>query len=290
MSKKACALFILVFLAVVLIRVYSISGSLVEDSACDLVDIWTGERVETCIGYVDVLFAELREEEGYLRMTINLSESIPEVVGERLYYYLLFDSDDDSENNCADVPFAQSDTMYVLVYDGAWSLSREEYYSWGWDSSPTEAYFRIGGGGRVLEIIIPLSELPSYNFIEKLPWRIVTEAEYVAGDLAPDAGMALMYKYEKTAEVAVRVPVEVSWISIDGQVYASEGGIEISLPLGEHVISVPEYVNVSEYERLVFVEWSDGVKDNPRKIYIGEGGVELECVYERYLRVDVVSS
>ncbi len=264
----------------------------VNDPKCDLKNIWTGVVSEVCFGYVDIVGVNIVERNNYLIILISLGSSVPEVVERKLYYYFLLDSDGKSNNNCQDKPFENIDTWYVLIYDGTWKIERDRYRSWGWDVESTKATFSVLDGSRLLNITIPIAELgDNYHKLKKVSWKIITEdtASHI-GDIVPNSGLGVFDREQKHVEVTVTFPVYVPWIVIDGQKYLGEDGVaKVSITLGKHVVSVPKIINVSDNIKKVFVEWSDGVKENTRTIYIGEDGVDIDCVYDTLLRIRIIS-
>lgn len=261
----------------------------IEDPENDLLNIWTGEAVSDYIGFVDIKCVVIYEEEDILKVKIRVYGEIPEVTERRTIYYVLFDRDGDPENNCRDPPFNNCDTMYsIILYEGL-SVSLGVFKSWGWDDTTTsaEAYLE---NSTTLSLLIPKSELELDGEPKELKWRVVSEYEYVGGDFAPDTGYSTLIRYETEAPVKICVPIDVTYVVIDGIKYVSEeGAITAYIPIGWHEIYAPPIINISDDMRYVFVEWSDGVKDNPRKIYIDERGFNSTCRYEIEYRV-VVSS
>ncbi len=261
----------------------------IEDPDNDLLDIWTGGAASGYVGFVDVKCVAVFEEENFLRIVVNVYGEIPEVTEKKTYYYVLFDRDGDPGNNCQDAPFNYCDTMYsVTLYEGL-GVSAGVYRSWGWDDVSTSAQVYLENS-TALVLLIPKSELGLNEEPKELNWRVVTEYEYVCGDFAPDEGYSTLIRYALETPVEIYVPVNVTYVVIDGVEYVAEDGeITTYIPVGWHEIYVPPVINVSDDMRYVFVEWSDGVTDNPRKVYIDVDGFNGTCEYEAEYRVTVSS-
>lgn len=139
---------------------------------------------------------------------------------------------------------------------------------------------------------IPVSELGEELKVQK--WKLVTEysGEEVVGigDFVPDEGTVELWSTIKEALLTIIVPSSVESVSIDGVSYTPVNGtVSVYVTVGEHRIVVPSEVEAGPEVKMVFEEWSDGVENVKRVIYVAEDGAVLEALYTTYYKVSVFS-
>jgi len=259
----------------------------IEDPIGDLLNIWTGEAVEVYIDYIDIVYTSIAETEDHLIVRIVVHGEIPEMSELRIFYYVLLDADANPENNCMDPPMDYCDTMYALVVNfTSIGLSKYTYTPWGWSTASTSAKFNLENA-TTLVITIPKHELGLTEYPPELRWKVITELEHTCGDRAPDEGVSTLTRY---AEVEIAVPLYIPFIYINGtKYYSEEGVVTLRLPPGKYELFVPSIINISKSVRLVFREWSDGIRDNPRVVHITTEGFNSSCIYEKFFKVEIRS-
>ena len=76
-------------------------------------------------------------------------------------------------------------------------------------------------------------------------------------------------------------------ITVDGNISGTYH-MQVSLPVGQHVINITEFVPVDQTSRLRFDHWSDGVESVNRTMYVGSD-VRLEATYVQQYRLTINS-
>ena len=109
--------------AVLLLPVLCLTGPQIsaglEDGVGDLVHVWTGEKAEVGVGFVDVTRVEVQVWEGFLTVRVLLASSYWEAEGDPgLMVYLAFETDSEEENDCPSPPFAGTDAFYAITARG----------------------------------------------------------------------------------------------------------------------------------------------------------------------------
>lgn len=272
---------------------YSVNGypyqCSINDLANDTLNIYTGAPVLECPGYIDIISVNVIEDANYLTIKISVKDTISESSESNIYYYFLLDRDNDPKNNCNDPPFNFCDTFYTIRIKNTVTVSKSIWNPWGWSDESTNAK-SIFESSNTISIKIPKNEIGLNSNPKELPWRVITEIEYMCGDFAPNSGTAILKRYFYEKNIVITIPVEVPAIYIDGIEYKpSNGKVEISLAPGEYEFFVPQEIPISKHVKLIFIEWSDGVKDNRRRVKITEEGFNVTCIYEKYFYVKVYS-
>ncbi|RLE94191.1 MAG: hypothetical protein DRJ55_03045, partial [Thermoprotei archaeon] len=292
---------LLLLLLPLLLLPYLASGSphLLQDPTNDLVNVWTGEKAEAYLGFVDVVKVEYYSNETYAIFCITLSDALP--AEGTVFFYLVFETDGQPENNYPSLPLNGTDTMYGLRYVSYnLTITRSTYQSGGWIETGTEARAKLESL-QAVAVYIPLYELGGEIATPK--WKLVTEyssAEISGiGDYAPDSGLVELYPptpppppppKPQTGTLVIGVPEYVSVVYIDDEAYEPSNGIvEANLTYGEHFVSVPEGINLSDDTRAKFSGWSDGVRNAGRWVNISEEDVRLDVEYIKQYLV-IVSS
>lgn len=80
-------------------------------------------------------------------------------------------------------------------------------------------------------------------------------------------------------------------ITIDQTEYQLKEDTHLSLPAGEHIISVDPVIEFSNRTRLIFNEWSDGINSHQRRILLPSGAsYSLTPIYQQQYFLEVKSS
>ena len=294
MKKKAWFLLLLLLVVTTASNV-KCSPQVLEDPVEDLLNIWTGDPAEVYLGFVDVVSVEHGPEDNMYVFRITFSESLSDV--GTIFLYLVVDTNGLGEDNSDAYPLHGGDVMYwVRITPEGITAGKSKWTGVDWRDVGTEAYAtRLDS--KSIGIYIPISELGEELGVQK--WRLVTECSMDEisgiGDFVPDEGLAEIYVPPQPppvteAPVTIRVPDEVSVVTIDGINYTPENGVvEVSLDIGYHVISVPVSVPIDTDTRMDFVSWSDGVTASNRSVEVTSEGVDLEANYEVMYRVTVIS-
>jgi len=107
--------------------------------------------------------------------------------------------------------------------------------------------------------------------------NVTSVIEDSQNNLIPGSVSSKLFKIDLTpVALNVNVPSNVA-VSVDG-LPQSPGSISIGVALGEHKITVPQLVNVSQSTRLRFDHWSDGYPLTERTIVI-TNSTTLEADY-----------
>lgn len=280
---------LLLLLLPLLLLPYLASGSphLLQDPTNDLVNIWTGEKAEAYVGFVDVVKVEYYSNETYAIFRITLSDNLP--AEGTVFFYLVFETDGQPENNYPSLPLNGTDTMYGLKYVSYnLTITRSTYQSGGWIETGTEAQAKLESL-QAVAVYIPLYELGGEIATPK--WKLVTEYSSAeisgVGDYVPDSGLVELYPptpppppKPQTGTLVIGVPEYVSVVYIDGEAYEpSNGVVEANLTYGEHFVSVPEGINLSDDAMAAFSGWSDGERNAGRWVNISDEGVRLNAEY-----------
>ena len=271
------------------------SSHLLQDPTNDLVNVWIGEKAEVHLGFVDVVKIEYYCNETHAIFRITLSDNLP--AEGTVFFYLVFETDGQPENNYPSLPLNGTDTMYGLRYvSHNLTITCSTYQSGGWIETETEAQAKLEGL-KTLAVYIPLYELGGEIATPK--WKLVTEYSSAeisgVGDYVPDSGLVELYPptpppKPQTGTLVIGVPEYVSVVYIDNEAYEPSNGIvEANLTYGEHFVSVPEGINLSDDTRAKFSGWSDGVKNTERWVNISEEGVRLDAEYVKQYFVNVFS-